>query len=112
MATPIGTHIGESFESMWDPVVQLLLFRIRLGIGFADTFGDDFRIAFLVARVFAVGALHPGRILEEIATEGTSHDVVELLRHELVPIHLMNFLPALADSTFAVQSDIESGPIL
>lgn len=60
-------------------MVQLLFIRIRLGIGLADALCDNFRIALLVTGVFAVLALHPRRVLEELSTQSTSHNVVELL---------------------------------
>ena len=60
-------------------MVQLLFIRIRLRVGFADALRNDFRVALLVAGIFAVLALHPCGVLEEFSTQSTSHDVVELL---------------------------------
>lgn len=93
-------------------MIELGFIRIGFSIGLGDTFGNDFRIALLMAGVFAVRALHASSILEEFATECTTHDVVELLLHELVAILLDNVFLALANSTFAVQTDIERPTIL
>lgn len=64
---------------MRNSVVQLLFVWIRLRIRFANALGDHFRIALLVAGIFAVFALHPGGVFEEFSTQSTSHNVVELL---------------------------------
>lgn len=58
MAAPIGSNIGESLEAMGDAMVDLLLVRVRLGIRLADTFCDNAWVAFGVASVLAVFALH------------------------------------------------------
>ena len=58
MAAPIGPHVGEVLESVWDSVIELLLIRVCFRIRFADTFGNDLRVAFFVARIFAILALH------------------------------------------------------
>jgi len=93
-------------------MVDLLLVRIRFGIGLADTLGDDTRVALGVAGIFAVFALHSGGILEEIAAQSTSHDVVELLRYELMAVHLVDLFLPLSDGTFSVESNIERPPVL
>jgi hypothetical protein len=111
MATPVRTHVGKAFETMRDAVVELLLFRICFCIGLADTFGDDFGIALLVAGILAIGALHASCILEKIAAESTAHDVIELLCYEFVPVHFVHLLLALPNGTLAVEADIEPSPV-
>lgn len=61
VTAPVCTDIGEGFEAMGYPVVDLLfvvLSSIRLGY----TFSDDLFIAFLVASVSAVFTLITGRV--------------------------------------------------
>lgn len=67
-----------------------------------------------MASIFAVFALHPSRVFEKVATESTSHDVVELLYDEFVTIQLVDLFFALSYGTFAVQPNVEwsSVPIL
>ena len=48
MAAPVGTHVGEGLETMRNAVVDLLLVRIRFGIGLANALCDDARVALLV----------------------------------------------------------------
>lgn len=48
VAAPVGAHVGEGLETMRNAVVDLLLVGVRLGIGLADTFCDDTRVALLV----------------------------------------------------------------
>ena len=86
MATPIGTHVREDFEPMWYPMIDFLLVRICFRVRFTDTFGDDFGIALLVTGVFAVLALHSGRILQKLSTQRAAHDIVELLENEFMAI--------------------------
>lgn len=62
MAAPIGPHIGEVLESVRDTMIELLLIRVGFCIRFTDTFGDDLGVAFFVACVFAILALHTGRV--------------------------------------------------
>lgn len=107
VTTPVGTHIGEVFETMWNAVVEFCLIRIGLSIGLGDALCDDFGVALLVAGVVAVGALHAGCVLEEFGTESAAHDVVELLLHKLVSILLDHVLFALTDGTLTTQTEIE-----
>ena len=65
-----------------------------------------------MACVLAILTLHAGRVLEEFTTEGTSHDAVELLDHELVPKLLLHFFFPLPHSAFAVETDVERSSIL
>ena len=83
-------------------MVQFLFLGVRLGVGLADAFGDDLGVAFLMARILAVRTLHSGRVLEKVAAEGASHDVVELLSDEFVSVHLVDLLLALADGTLTI----------
>lgn len=55
-----------------------------------------------MASIFAVFALHAGRVFEKVATESATHDVVELLYHEFVAIQLVDLFLALPHGTFAV----------
>ena len=57
--------------------------------------------------ILAVRTLHPGGILKEVATKGTTHDVVELLLHELMAVHFMHFFLASANSSLTTQPKIE-----
>lgn len=111
MAAPICTHIGKLLETMRNAMVDLLFIWVCLCIGLADTFCNHACIALRVASVFAVFALHTRRVLEEIATQCTTHDVVELLLHELVTIHLVDLFLPLADSTLSVESNIERSSV-
>lgn len=62
MAAPIGPHVREIFESMGDTMIELLLIRVGFRIRFAYAFGDDLGVAFLVARILAILALHTGGV--------------------------------------------------
>ena len=68
MATPIRSDIREVFKAMRDAVVDFLLIRICFVVCFADTLGDDLRVAFGVASVLAISTLHACRVLQEIST--------------------------------------------
>jgi len=107
VTTPIGRDIGESLEAMRNTVVDLLLVGVRFVVGLADTLGDDLWITLSVTGIFTVGTLHAGSIFQEIATKRTTHDVVELLRHKLVALLLVNFFLSLADGTLSIQTDVE-----
>lgn len=87
-------------------MVDFLLVGVRFIVGLADTLGNDLRITLLVASVFAVCALHAGRIFEEIAAERTAHDVVELLSDEFVTLFLVDLFLALTNGTLTVETDI------
>lgn len=107
MTAPVGGNVGKAFEAMWDAVVDLFFVGVRLVVGFADTLGDDLGIAFPVAGVFAVRALHASSILEEVAAKSTSHDIVKLLRDELVALFLVNLLLSLTDCTLTIETNVE-----
>jgi hypothetical protein len=112
MTTPIGRDIGEPIPTMRNAVIDFLLVRVCLVVGFADTLRDDLRVALSVASVFAVGALHASRIFQEIAAKSTTHDVVELLRNELVTLLFVDFFLSLSDCTLTVETDVERSSIL
>lgn len=97
---------------MGDAVIDLLLVGIGLVVRLADTFGDDLGIALAVAGIFAVGTLHAGSILQKVATQGTAHDIVELLRDELVTLLLVDLFLLLAHGTLAVETNVERTAIL
>lgn len=92
-------------------MIELLLVRIGLCIRFTDTFRDDLRVTFFVARVLAILALHAGGILQELSTKGTTHDVVELLKHKFVAVKFMDLFFALADRTFTIETDVERSSV-
>lgn len=112
VAAPIGRDVGEALETMGDAVVDLLLVGIGLVVGLADTLGDDLGIAFAVAGVLAIRTLHARRILEELPTKRTAHNVVELLGDELVTLLLVNLLLLLADGTLTVETNVEGAAVL
>lgn len=60
-------------------MIQFFFIRISLCVRLANTLCDDSGVAFLVASVLAIFALHASRIFEEVATESTAHNVVKLL---------------------------------
>lgn len=86
MATPICTHVREYFKAMRNPVVNLFLVWICFRVRLAYTLCDDLRVAFSVACIFAVRALHASRVLQELSAESATHNVVELLEHKLMAI--------------------------
>jgi phosphatidylglycerophosphatase A len=101
MTAPIGTQVRKRLETMRDAMVDLGFIWIRLRVGLRDTLGHHLRVAFLVASVLAVGTLHASSVLQEFATEGAPHDVVELLGDELVAILFVNLFLALANGTLS-----------
>lgn len=111
MTAPIGTHVGEILEPMRNAVIELFFIGVGFGVGLADTFCDNFGVALLMARVFAVLALHAGRVFEEVSTQGAAHDVVELLKHELVAVKFMDVLFALPDCTFSIKPNIKRSSV-
>lgn len=112
MATPIGGDVGEWLEPVRNPVVDLLFVRVRLRVRLADTLCDDALVAFRVASVLAVLALHPSRVFEEIAAQGAAHNVVELVLDELVPVHLVDLLLPLTNSALTTKTDVDWSAIL
>lgn len=54
--------------------------------------------------VSAVFALISQSVKKEVATEGTEHDLVELLLYEFVSIHLVNLALALPDGSLTTKS--------
>lgn len=107
MTAPVGAHVGKVLETMRNSVVELCLVWIGLGVGLGDALCDDLGIAFLVASIVAVGALHACSILEKFSTESAAHDVVELLLDKLVSILLDHVLFALTDSTLTTKTKIK-----
>ena len=93
-------------------MIDFLLIRISLGVGFANTFCNNTGIAFGVTSVFAVFALHTSRVFEKFATQSATHDVVKLLRDEFVTVHLMDSFFSLTNGTFSVETEIERSPVL
>jgi hypothetical protein len=112
MAAPIGRDISKGLEPMRDAVVDFLFVWIGLIVGLANTLGDHFGITLAMAGVLAVGALHAGGVLQEIAAKRTAHNIVELLGDEFVSLLLMYLFFLLADSSLSVEADIEWSPIL
>ena len=111
MTAPVRTNVRESLESVRYLVVQSLLVRVRLGVRFTDTLGDNLVIALLVASVFAVLALHACRVLEKVSAECAAHDIIELLLHKFMTILLMDLFFSLANSALSVQADVERSSV-
>lgn len=112
VAAPVGRDVGEALETVGNTVVDLLLVGVGLVVGLADTLGDNLRVAFAMAGVLAICALHTSSVLEEFSAERTAHDVVELLGNELVTLLLVNLFLLLADSTLTVETDVEGTAVL
>jgi hypothetical protein len=106
MTAPIGPHVRKVLEAMRNTVVELLFLWICFVVCFADTLCNHVSVAFPVASVFAVCALHTGRVFEEVSAQGTSHDVVELLLNEFVAVHFVYLLLSLTNSTFTVKTQV------
>ena len=102
MAAPIRPHVGEVLESVWDTMIELLLIGVGFRIRFADTFGDDLGVAFFVARIFAILALHTGGVFQKFSAKSTTHDIVELLEHKFMAVKFMDLFFALADGAFTI----------
>jgi hypothetical protein len=106
VAAPVGGEVREGLEAMGNPVVDLLLVRIRLSVALTDTLRDDAAITLGVASVLAVLALHACRVLEEVPAEGATHDIVELALDELVTEHFVHFLLSLTHGALAVETSV------
>lgn len=111
MTAPIGPHIGEVLESVWDAMIELLLIRVGFRVRFADAFGDDLRVTLFMARVFTIRALHTRGVFKELSAKSTTHDVVELLKYELMAVKFMHFFLALTDGAFTVETNVEGSSI-
>ena len=103
VTAPIGAQVCGGFKSVGNAMVEFFLFRVRFGIRFRYALGNHFLVALFVASIFAVRALHASGILEKFAAERAPHDVVKLLLHELVAIHLVDFFLLCSNSTFSPQ---------
>ena len=68
MAAPVCGNVGKSFEAMGNAMIDLLLVRVGLVVGFADTLCDNLGVTLAVTGVFAIRALHASGILEEFST--------------------------------------------
>ena len=112
VTAPVGGEVGETFEAVRNPVVDLLLVWIGLVVRLTDTLGDNLGVAFAVAGVFAVRTLHPRRVFEEVSAQRTAHDVVELLSDELVALLLVDLLLLLPHGTLSIEADVEGTTIL
>jgi hypothetical protein len=112
VATPVRGDVGKPFETVGNAVIDLLLVRIGLVVGFADTLGNNLGVTLAVAGVLAIRTLHAGSILEEFSTQCTAHNVVKLLGDELVALLLMNLLLLLAHGTLTVKTDVKGTAIL
>jgi hypothetical protein len=98
VATPICRNIREVLETVRYTMINLLFVRICLVVGFADALRENFWITIAMTSVFAVFTLHTRAVFEEFAAKRTAHDIVELLRDELV---------ALTNSTLPIKANIE-----
>ncbi len=92
-------------------MIEFLFGGIRVSVGFADTFRNYLGIAFLMACVLAVFALHTSGVLEKVAAERASHDIVELLNHKFMAVQLVDLFFALAYSSLPVEPNIERSPV-
>ena len=92
-------------------MIQFLFIGVGLRIRLANTLGYDFCVALFVTRIFAIFTLHTRRILEEVPTKSTTHDVVELLKNKFMAVKFVNFFFALSDSTFTVKTNIKGSPV-
>lgn len=92
-------------------MVDPLFIGVGLVVRLADTFCDHLSVTLLVASVLAVCALHACGVLEEISTQGTAHDVVELLGDKLVTLLFVDLFLFLAHGTLSVETDIEGAAI-
>lgn len=106
MTAPVCANIREVLETMRDAMIDLLFVRIRFVIRLADAFRDDLRVALGVAGIFAVLALHAGRVFEQVSTECTSHNVVELLLDKFVTLLFVDFFLLLPNRALSVQANI------
>lgn len=88
-------------------MVDLFLVRISLSVTLADTLCDHTGITLRMTGVLAILTLHASRVFEKISAKRTTHDVVELVLHELVAVHLVNFLLALTHSTLSAQTKVD-----
>lgn len=88
-------------------MINLLFVRICLVVGFADALREDFRITTAVASVFAIFTLHTRAVFEKFAAKRTAHDIVELLRDELVALFFVDFFFPLTNSTLPIKANIE-----
>lgn len=111
MAAPIGPHVGKVLESVRNAMIELLLIGIGFRIRLADTFCDDLGVAFLMTGIFAILALHTGRIFEEFSAKCTTHDIVELLEHKFMAVKFIDFFFALADGAFTVKTNVEGSAV-
>lgn len=71
---------------------------------FRYTLRDDLFVALLMARIPTVLALVSRSVEEEIATEGTLHELVELLLDELVSIHFVDVSFSHAKGTLTAET--------
>lgn len=107
VAAPVCRHVGEGLESVRNAVVNLFLVRVGLGVALADALGDDALVAFGMASVLAVLALHTGRVLQKVTAQRTAHDIVELMLDKFVTVHLVDLFFALTDSALSAKANVD-----
>jgi len=61
--------------------------------------------------IVAICALHASSVLQEVATERATHDVVEGLHGELVAVLFHNIFLLLPHSTLAIEADVERSSV-
>jgi uncharacterized membrane protein len=93
-------------------MIDFFLVGIAFSITLANALGDDAGVAFGVASVLAVLALHPRRVLEKVPTQSTTHDVVKLVLNKLVSVQLVDLFLALSNGTLAAQAEIHGAPVI
>ena len=107
MTAPIGAHVREILKSVRYTMVELLLIWVGFCIGLADAFSDNLGVAFFMARIFAILALHTSGVFEELPTKSTTHDVVKLLEDKFVAVKLMYFFFALTYGAFTIEANVK-----
>lgn len=125
MTAPIRTDIRDGLESMRDTMVDLVFISFlnewilksvrqlkgyaqhektyRFGIALRDTLCYHLGITFAMTSIATVFALIPACLKQEITAVRAHHDLVELSLNELVPVHLMDFASAHADSALSAE---------
>ena len=93
-------------------MVDLFLLGVCFVVRFADTLGDYLRVALAMAGILAVGTLHPSSILQKVATKRATHDIVELLCNEFVPLLLVDLFLLLSNRTLTIETNVERPSVL
>ncbi|KAH3677405.1 hypothetical protein OGATHE_000879 [Ogataea polymorpha] len=109
MTTPFRASVCDLLKSMRNSVIELCFFWRRICAGSGNALINNVLVALLMAQKSAIFTLE-STVSEEIATNCTAHDVVELLLDELVAVVLVNFLFSLTNGTMTSQATSKSVP--